>query len=86
MKLTTFENLQIYDEEIKQYIKKTIAEYGEQQIIVEDSYLNFPLTGQENAIYIDTSKNTIYRFSETDLKYYPVVSSWQNIKTIDASF
>lgn len=55
-------------------------------IIQEDSYLKFPVVGNSRTIYIDTTENVIYRFSETDLKYYSVVSDWTNIKTINASF
>lgn len=86
MIVTTLENLQIYDEEIKNYIKKALDENSEQVIVVEDSFLKFPVVGNNHTIYIDTTENTIYRFSETDLKYYSVVSDWTNIKTINASF
>lgn len=86
MIVTTLENLQIYDEEIKNYIKKALQENSEQTVIVEDSFLKFPVIGKKNAIYIDTTENIIYRFSETDLKYYSIMSDWNNIKLINASF
>lgn len=37
-----------------------------------DSYLKFPTVGKSSTLYIDTTTNTAYRFSETDLKYYPI--------------
>lgn len=86
MIVTTLENLQIYDEEIKNYIKKALDKNSEQVIVVEDSFLKFPVVGKKNAIYIDTTENAIYRFSEADLKYYSIMSDWNNIKTINASF
>ena len=36
------------------------------------SYLKFPAVGKSGVLYIDTTTNTAYRFSEADLKYYSV--------------
>lgn len=37
-----------------------------------ESYLKFPTVGKKGLLYIDTSTNIAYRYSEEDLKYYPV--------------
>ena len=55
-------------------------------IVQKDTYLSFPAIGNDSTIYIDTTEKAIYRFSESDLKYYLVTSDWNNIKLIDASF
>lgn len=49
---------------------------------------NFPTTGEENTLYIDTSTNTIYRWDDTDIKYYRLGtdSGGMNIQFIDGSF
>lgn len=52
------------------------------------SKISFPTLGNENQIYIDQSTNTIYRWDDTDLKYYECSSSsgdssWKNIDIID---
>lgn len=60
------------------------------QIQVYTSLSNFPLTGAENALYIDTSTNYIYRWDDTDVKYYSVGGSGggdiSDISVIDGSF
>lgn len=86
MKLTSFENLQIYDEEIKQYIKKLLSENAKELIIEKETFLQFPTIGNSNAIYIDITENKIYRFSETELKYYVVGSDYNDIELIDGNF
>lgn len=55
-------------------------------IVLKDTYLQFPSVGNENMIYIDTTENAIYRFSESELKYYLIASDWNNIKLINATF
>lgn len=87
-KLIDFENLQIYDEEIKKYIKKIINEsFNECELVVQkDSFILFPVTGNEKSLYIDVSTNKAYRWSETDMKYYRVGSDWEEIKTINGNF
>lgn len=57
-----------------------------ESIVKKSTYLEFPAVGNENMIYIDTTENAIYRFSESELKYYLIVSDWNNIKLINATF
>lgn len=47
-----------------------------------ESYHNFPTVGKENIIYIDTSDDKLYRWDDTNLKYYCVGSNYENIKII----
>lgn len=48
---------------------------GDASIIQADTYLNFPNIGNKNNLYIDTSKNTIYRWDEKKFKYFMVGSN-----------
>lgn len=40
-----------------------------------NSINEFPTIGKTGVIYIDTSENTLYRWDDTDLKYYCVGSN-----------
>lgn len=54
--------------EVIDYIKKYIED--NQEIIPRASYTLFPSVGKPNAIYIDTTTNLIYRWDDTNVKYY----------------
>lgn len=86
MIVTTLENLQIYDEEIKNYIKQLIKENSEELIVEKESFLQFPTVGKEGSIYIDTTDNKVYRFSESELKYYVIGSDCDDIKVVNGNF
>lgn len=86
MKFIDLENLQVYDEEIKEYLKQKISEFSDEIIIQEDSFLKFPTVGNKNTLYIDTTLNKLYRFDETNLKYYTIGSNYDDIKVIDGNF
>lgn len=50
--------------------------------------LAFPTLGKENQIYISQATNSIWRWDDTDMKYYECSSkadgsSWQEIEAID---
>ncbi len=85
MKLIDLENLQIYDEEIKEWIKQKILESSSETFIKEDSFLKFPTLGSENSLYVDTTQNKLYRWSDTDLKYYTIGSDYNDIKVINGN-
>ena len=55
--------------ELLDYIKKY---YGNNQevIVPRASYTLFPSVGSQNAIYIDTSTDLIYRWDDNNVKYY----------------
>jgi len=48
-----------------------------------DSFLNFPVVGDENKLYIDTQNNKSYRFDSAELKYYIVGSNYEDIQVIN---
>lgn len=54
---------------------------GDVSIIEKDSFVEFPNVGNSNNLYIDTSKNTLYRWDSTGLRYYMIGSGVDN--TID---
>ena len=57
-------------EELINYIKDYIDD--NQRVIPYASYTLFPTVGDQYAIYIDTSTNAIYRWDDTNIKYYPL--------------
>lgn len=56
--------------ELVEYIKKYVDEKHE--VIPYASYTLFPSVGDQNTIYIDTTTNAIYRWDDTNIKYYPL--------------
>lgn len=64
--LLDYRGLTELTEYIKQYISQTnpIRPYA--------SYTLFPTVGDQHAIYIDTSTNTIYRWDDNNIKYYTI--------------
>lgn len=62
--LLDYRGLTELTEYIKQYISQTnpIRPYA--------SYTLFPTVGDQHAIYVDTSTNTIYRWDDNNIKYY----------------
>lgn len=86
MKLIDIINLGIYDDEIKSYIEKQIANSLDTIVVSKESYLKFPTVGNSKSIYIDTTENKIYRWDDTELKYYTVGSNYGDIKIINGNF
>lgn len=86
IKLIDIENLSIYDEKIKDYIKSKAKESSEEIIVSKDSFLNFPVTGNSDCLYIDTTTNKAYRWSEDETKYYCIGSDWTGIQLINCDF
>lgn len=52
-------------------------------IVYKKSYLEFPLIGNSDNLYIDTSKQIIYRWDNTDLKYYKASQDFEDIQVIN---
>lgn len=84
MKLFNLDDYRVTSVELKKYIDNKINELS--TVYECDSFLNFPAVGNNKTLYIDTNENVIYRFSEEGLKYYSIVSDWNNIRKIDGSF
>lgn len=51
-------------------------------ILEYDSSLLFPTIGKENSLYVDKSSDKIYRWDDTNLKYYSL-NDYENIEIID---
>lgn len=85
-KLITLGNLTVYDEEIKEYFSQMLKEFSDAIIVQKDSFLQFPVIGSEHSLYIDTTTNKTYRWSESELKYYVVGSDYDDIKIINGNF
>lgn len=81
-KLLDLDGFQAVSKELKTYIDNLVAG----SIVQEDSFLKFPTIGSEQAIYIDTTTNKVYRWSNTELKYYTIGSDYNDIKIIDGNF
>lgn len=88
IKLIDLENLQLYDEEIKKYLQQMINESinAFETVIQKDSFILFPLIGDEKTLYIDKTTNQTYRWSDSETKYYCVGSDWNSITMIDGQF
>lgn len=52
-------------------------------IIEHDTIFNFPSQGQRNTIYVELSKNKIYRWDDNKLKYYIIGSDYNEIEIIN---
>ena len=57
-------------EEVVAYIKNYVDD--SQRVIPYASYTLFPTVGDQYVIYVDTSTNAIYRWDDTNIKYYPL--------------
>ena len=52
-------------------------------IITKDSYLEFPTVGKVDALYVDSTENSIYRWDDTNLKYYCIGRDYKEIEVIN---
>lgn len=72
---------------VNEYKEQSIAQYQElkdtkTETITKETAIEFPNIGSEKNIYIETSTNRTYRWSDTDLKYYCVGSDYSEIDII----
>lgn len=86
MEILTYNGLQIYDSELKQYIGNMIGSSLAESIVQVDSFIHFPLIGQENAVYIDQSENRVYRWNDEKLEYYCIGADYNDIDVINGHF
>ena len=84
-KVIDYSGMQVYTEEVKKLIEKMIADSSEFEVETADSYLHFPVVGNVNHIYIDTTDNATYRWNQDDLHYYCIGRDWENIDLINAN-
>ncbi len=85
-KYLSLAGMEHYTDEVKKLIRKMIDESSDFEIITESTYLEFPVIGNSNCIYIDSSANATYRWNDTDLHYYCVGRDYDNINLVDSSF
>lgn len=52
-------------------------------IIRKSSYLEFPNIGNSSNLYIDTTKQVIYRWDSVNLKYYKDSQDYNDINLIN---
>lgn len=52
-------------QEIKEYI-------SEEKVLSFSSTSGFPSIGKPDTVYIDTTRNMIYRWDDENVKYYPL--------------
>lgn len=67
--ILTKDGLDVLVDEIKKYVQDKIVE-SKDSVLEFDSSLLFPTVGKPNTIYIDTTLNESYRWSDSDVKYY----------------
>ena len=51
-------------------------------IIQKNSYLEFPNIGNSNNLYLDITNQVIYRWDNTELKYYKASQDFNDITII----
>ena len=85
-KVIDYSGMQVYTEEVKKLIEKMIADSSEFEFITADSYLNFPIIGDVDKLYVDSGANKTYRWDDTNLKYYCIGSDYEDISRVDGSF
>lgn len=84
-KYLSLAGMEHYTDEVKKLIRKMIDESSDFEIETADSYLHFPVVGNVNHIYIDTTDNATYRWNQDDLHYYCIGRDWENIDLINAN-
>lgn len=72
---------------VNEYKEQADAQYQElkdtkAETITKETAIEFPNIGSEKNIYIETSTNRTYRWSDIDLKYYCVGSDYSEIDII----
>ncbi len=84
-KVIDYSGMQVYTDEVKKLIEKMIADSSDFEVEAVDSYLHFPVVGNVNHLYIDTTDNATYRWNQDDLHYYCIGRDWEKIDLINAN-
>ena len=80
-KLTPGEGIQIQDNVV------SIDKSGiSGSVFTATSLYEFPSVGNSTFLYVDQSKNKIYRWDPDNLKYYVVGSDYDDIEVVDGAF
>lgn len=73
----------------KYYTKEEIDEMLQsisEEIVSAATYLEFPVVGRADTIYVDTTHNKVYRWDDDSLKYFCVGSDYSEIGVIDGGW
>lgn len=73
----------------KYYTKEEIDEMLQSvsgKIVSATTYLEFPVVGSTDTIYIDSTHNRVYRWDDDSLKYFCVGSDYNEIDIIDGGW
>ena len=55
-------------------------------VVSATTYLEFPVVGNTDTIYIDSTHNRVYRWDDDSLKYFCVASDYNEIDIIDGGW
>lgn len=75
-KYLDYEGLRVLVEQLKESL--SVDDSVEQH----NSIYNFPNTGKTNVIYVDKSKNVLYRWDDDNAKYYQCGTNIEDIEYI----
>lgn len=85
-KIFDIDAYKITSTELKKYLDDMRKDIEASRIILEDSFLKFPVIGNKDKIYIDTTTNIPYRFDEENLKYYKIGFDIDSVTVINGIF
>lgn len=85
-KYMSLAGMEYYTDEVKKLIRQMINESSDFEIITANSYLNFPIVGSKDKLYIDKTNNKTYRYDEDNLKYFIIGSDYEDIDLINSNW
>lgn len=73
--------------ELVKEMKDYISEYVQKSKVVPCPSISlFPTVGKNDTIYIDTTHDTIYRWDDENVKYYPLAFDMEDTYILDCNF
>ena len=82
-KLIDLDGYKAVSTELKKYIDDVAHEIQLNAIVSKNTYLDFPLVGDKNSVYIDVTANEVYRYDDENLRYYCIGTDYHNIEVIN---
>ena len=80
--LLNFSGLTELVNNMKEYFSKYVSE---NKVMSFPSVSSFPTVGNKDMIYIDTTHDTIYRWDDTSIKYYPLAFNTDDLYILDCN-
>lgn len=71
------------NDSIKGSIIFNSLQLGSNSIITKPNKYEFPSIGAQDVLYIATDENKVYRWDDTELKYFVVGTNYEDIKIIN---